>query len=323
MNDLLHFRLTAGNRSTTGSLCVRTLEKIRRRCMRERLVWLVTGSSRGLGRAIVEGILERGDIVVATARKPGELKSLADKYADRMLLVALDVTSSEQAQAATERVLERYGRLDVLVNNAGYGLIGAFEEMSPEQFSSQISTNFFGVVNMCRAALPMFREQGSGHIIQISSIGGRRGSPGLSGYQAAKFAVEGFSEVLAQEIGSLGIKMTIVEPGGFRTDWAGASMTFASPMKSYEPVVGAFKKWIKTYSSTEPGDPTKAAKVLFDISRMNEPPLRLPLGVFAKQYLKEGYEISLAELVRWSNLTEATETHESADSSHTFNATQN
>ena len=291
--------------------------------MKERFVWLVTGSSRGLGRAIVEGILERGDIVVATARKLGELESLTEKYADRLLLVALDVTSPEQAQAAIEQVLERYGRLDVLVNNAGYGLIGAFEEMSPEEFSNQIATNFWGVVNMCRAALPALRKQGSGHIMQITSIGGRRAAAGLSGYQAAKFAVEGFSEVLAQEIGPLGVKMTIVEPGGFRTDWAGASMSFASPMKSYESAVGAFREWIKTYSGTEPGDPVKAAKVFFDISRMDEPPLRLPLGVFAKQYLKEGYTTSLTELDRWSSLTEATEIDETNDPSHTFSATQN
>jgi NAD(P)-dependent dehydrogenase (short-subunit alcohol dehydrogenase family) len=215
-------------------------------------------------------------------------------------------------------VLERYGRLDVLVNNAGYGLIGAFEEMSSEEFSGQMATNFGGVVNMCRAVLPTFRRQRSGHIIQISSIGGRRGSAGLSGYAASKFAVEGFSEVLAQEIGPLGIKMTIVEPGGFRTDWAGASMSFASPMESYETVIGSFREWIKTYSGTEPGDPAKAAKVLFEISRLEEPPSRLPLGVFAKEYLKEGYMTSLTELDRWSSLTEATEIDGSSDESHTF-----
>jgi NAD(P)-dependent dehydrogenase (short-subunit alcohol dehydrogenase family) len=306
----------------TWFLNAHTLEKEEVMRMKERFVWLVTGSSRGLGRAIVEGILDRGDIVVATARKVGELESLTEKYADRLLLVTLDVTSPEQAQAAVEEVLERYGRLDVLVNNAGYGLVGAFEEMSSEEFTSQIATNFSGVVNMCRAALPALRKQGSGHIIQISSIGGRRGSAGLSGYQAAKFAVEGFSEVLAQEIGPLGIKMTIVEPGGFRTDWAGSSMSFASPMKGYEPVIGAFREWIKTYSGTEPGDPAKAAAVLFNISRLDEPPLRLPLGVFAKQYLKEGYTTSLTELERWSSLTEATEIDETTDSSHAFSTTQ-
>lgn len=286
--------------------------------MTERLVWLVTGSSRGLGRAIVEGILERGDIVVATARRTGELESLTEKYADRLLLATLDVTSPEQARAAVGQVMERYGRLDVLVNNAGYGLIGAFEEMSPEEFGGQMATNFGGVANMCRAVLPTFRRQRSGHIIQISSVGGRRGAAGLSGYAASKFAVEGFSEVLAQEIGLLGIKMTIVEPGGFRTDWAGASMSFASPMESYEPVIGPFREWIKTYSGTEPGDPAKAAKILFEISRLDEPPLRVPLGVFAKQYLKEGYTTSLTELERWSSLTEATEIDRNSDESHTF-----
>lgn len=278
--------------------------------MDQQLVWLVTGSSRGLGRAIVEGILDRGDIVVATARKLGGFESLTEKYADRLLVVTLDVTSPDQSQAAIEQVIKRFGRLDVLVNNAGYGFIGAFEEMSPEEFSDQLETNFWGVIHVCRAALPVMREQRSGHIIQISSIGGRRGAAGLSGYQAAKFAVEGFSEVLAQEITPLGLKMTIVEPGGFRTDWAGSSMGFAKPMDSYEPTVGVFKTFMKAYSGAEPGDPVKAAKILFEISRMDDPPLRLPLGVFAKQYLKEGYTTSLMELGRWSSLTEATELEE-------------
>jgi NAD(P)-dependent dehydrogenase (short-subunit alcohol dehydrogenase family) len=275
--------------------------------MSEQLIWLVTGSARGLGRSIAEEVLQRGDKLVATARKPEDLKDLVEQYGDQIRTVALDVTKSEQAQAAVERAVADFGQLDVLVNNAGYGLIGAFEEMTPEQFENQIDTNFWGVVHMCRAAVPVLRKQGAGHIMQISSVGGRRATSGLSGYQSAKFALEGFSEVLAQELKPLGVKMTIVEPGGFRTDWAGASMEFATPMAAYESTVGARRKFTLQYTGTEPGDPKKAANVLFKISRMAEPPLRLPLGVFAKQYVKESYENSLRELERWSDLTLATE----------------
>jgi NAD(P)-dependent dehydrogenase (short-subunit alcohol dehydrogenase family) len=199
--------------------------------------------------------------------------------------------------------VQTFGRLDVVVNNAGYGVMGAFEEQTPEQFAGQIDVNFWGTVNVCRAALPILRQQRSGHIMNVTSIGGRRARQGLSGYQTAKFAVEGFSEVLFHELKAIDVKMTIVEPGGFRTDWAGASMTFTESMEEYEPAIGPFREFMKSYAGTEPGDPVKAAGVLFAISRMSEPPMRLVLGKFAKQHMKEGYEMSLAELERWSELT--------------------
>jgi NAD(P)-dependent dehydrogenase (short-subunit alcohol dehydrogenase family) len=273
----------------------------------EQKTWLVTGSSRGLGRAIVEGVLERGDRVVATARKTEELGDLVGRYGDRVLPATLDVTNLGQAEAVIADAVARFGVLDVVVNNAGYGVMGAFEEQTAEQFAGQIDTNFWGTVNVCRAALPVLRRQRSGHIMNVTSIGGRRGCVSLSGYQAAKFAVEGFSEVLAQEVSPLDIKLTIVEPGGFRTDWAGASMSFTPSMPDYEPAIKPFTDMIKGMTGNEPGDPVKAAAVLFDVSRMASPPLRLVLGKFASQYLREGYETSLAELGQWRKLSDATE----------------
>jgi NAD(P)-dependent dehydrogenase (short-subunit alcohol dehydrogenase family) len=273
----------------------------------EQKTWLVTGSSRGLGRAIVDGVLQRGDRVVATARKTSDLEDLASLYGDRIHLATLDVTDSAQASYVAAEMVDRFGRIDVLVNNAGYGVIGAFEEQTPEQFAGQIDVNFWGTVNVCRAALPILRRQRSGHVMNITSIGGRRGTAGLAGYQAAKFAVEGFSEVLAQEVATVGVKLTIVEPGGFRTDWAGASMSFAPPMTEYESAIKPFAEFIKGYTGTEPGDPVKAAAVLFDVSRMAAPPLRLVLGKFASDYVKESYEKSLTELQRWRDLSFATE----------------
>ena len=275
--------------------------------MTDRKVWMVTGSSRGLGRAIADGLLERGELVVATARNTGDLEGLKARFGVQVHVAALDVTRPEDAKRVIEETVQTFGRLDVVVNNAGYGVMGAFEEQTPEQFAGQIDVNFWGTVNVCRAALPILRKQRSGHIMNVTSVGGRRGRQGLSGYQTAKFAVEGFSEVLFHELQAIDVKMTIVEPGGFRTDWAGASMTFTESMEEYEPAIGPFREFMKGCAGAEPGDPVKAAGVLFAISRMDEPPMRLVLGKFAKQYTKEGYEMSLAELERWSDLTLSTD----------------
>jgi NAD(P)-dependent dehydrogenase (short-subunit alcohol dehydrogenase family) len=241
-------------------------------------VWFITGSSRGLGRALTEAALEKGDRVIATARRPGSLDDLKSRHGERLRQVALDVSDPTRAGTAIKEGFDAFGRLDVLVNNAGYGFFGAFEEMSADDFRAQIETNFWGVVHVTRAALPLLREQGSGHIIQITSTGGRHAVPGLSAYHAAKFAVEGFSEALAQEIKPLGIKLTIVEPGGFRTDWSGASMDYAAPLEAYRPSVGAMRHFLRPYSGQEPGDPRKAAEVILGITDEADPPLRLPLG---------------------------------------------
>jgi NAD(P)-dependent dehydrogenase (short-subunit alcohol dehydrogenase family) len=270
-------------------------------------VWFITGSSRGLGRALTESALEQGERVIATARNPGALDGLKAQYGDRLLPAALDVTDPEQSRAALKAAVDAFGRIDVLVNNAGYGFFGAFEEMSPDDFRAQIDTNFWGVVNVTRAALPLLREQGSGHIIQITSIGGRGSSPGISAYHAAKFAVEGFSESLAQEIKPLGLQLTIVEPGGFRTDWAGASMAYATPLEAYRPSVGAMREFLQQYAGQEPGDPRKGASVILGIAGAPDAPLRLPLGNDALALLRRGYKTAADELERWAHLTKSTD----------------
>jgi NAD(P)-dependent dehydrogenase (short-subunit alcohol dehydrogenase family) len=270
-------------------------------------VWFITGSSRGLGRALTEAALEKGDRVIATARKPESLEDLRSRHGERLRQVALDVTDPAQAGTAIKAGMDAFGRLDVLVNNAGYGFFGAFEEMSADDFRAQIETNFWGVVHVTRAALPMLREQGSGHIIQITSVGGRHGVPGLSAYNAAKFAVEGLSEALALEIKPLGIKLTIVEPGGFRTDWAGASLAYATPLEAYRPSVGAMRDYLQPYDGQQPGDPRKAAEVILGIAGTPDAPLRLPLGNDALAVLRRGYKSSAEELERWAHLTKSTD----------------
>jgi NAD(P)-dependent dehydrogenase (short-subunit alcohol dehydrogenase family) len=270
-------------------------------------VWFITGSSRGFGRAFTEVILEAGHLVVATARKPEQLADLSKTYGDRVRTVTLDVTSPAEVQKGVAAAKEAFGRIDVVVNNAGYGFIGAFEEMTADEFKGQIDTNFWGVVNVTRAVLPVLREQGFGHIIQVTSVGGRLGVPGLSGYNAAKFAVEGLSEALAQEIKPLGLKLTIVEPGGFRTDWAGASMAFAEPSKAYTPVLGPIREYREQHSGQEPGDPRKAGRVLLQLVEMEQPPLRLPLGKDAIMFLSNSYKTNSDELQRWADISGSTD----------------
>jgi NAD(P)-dependent dehydrogenase (short-subunit alcohol dehydrogenase family) len=270
-------------------------------------IWFVTGSSRGLGRTLVEAILAAGDKVIATARKPEELKDLSAIYGDSIQAVKLDVTSSADVEKAVATAVEAFGRIDVLINNAGYGFLGAFEEMSDEEFKGQIETNFWGVVNVTRAILPHLRQQGSGHIIQITSVGGRSAFPGLSGYHAAKFAVEGLSEALALEVKPLGLKVTIVEPGGFRTDWAGASMAFAKPIEAYAPTIGFMREQLKLRDGNQPGDPRKAAQAILKLVDMPEAPLRLPLGNDAMAVLRNGYKTSAEELERWAEITKSTD----------------
>jgi NAD(P)-dependent dehydrogenase (short-subunit alcohol dehydrogenase family) len=270
-------------------------------------IWFVTGSSRGLGRKLVEAILAAGDKVIATARKPEELKDLSAMYGDNIRTVKLDVTSPEDVKNAVSVAVETFGRINVLVNNAGYGFLGAFEEMSDEEFKGQIDTNFWGVVNVTRAILPHMRQQSSGHIIQITSIGGRSAFPGFSGYHAAKFAVEGLSEALALEVKPLGLKVTIVEPGGFRTDWAGASMAFAQPIEAYGTTIGFMREQLRLRNGNQPGDPRKAAQAILKLVDMPEAPLRLPLGNDAMAVLRKGYKTSSEELERWAGLTKSTD----------------
>jgi NAD(P)-dependent dehydrogenase (short-subunit alcohol dehydrogenase family) len=241
-------------------------------------VWLITGSSRGLGRAFTEAALEAGHQVIATARNPQQLIDIVSKYGSRVRAVALDVTNQAQAQRAVDAALETFGGLDVLVNNAGYGNVCPVEDTSLADFRAQIETNLFGVIIMTKAALPYFRERRAGHIIQVTSIGGRIGPIGRAPYAAAKFGVEGFSESLYKEVGPLGVKVTIVEPGGFRTDFAGSSTELREGRPEYDGTVGAAVRFQRDYDGKQPGDPAKAAAALLHIASQSDPPLRLLLG---------------------------------------------
>jgi NAD(P)-dependent dehydrogenase (short-subunit alcohol dehydrogenase family) len=266
--------------------------------------WLITGSSRGFGRALARHVLDNGHRVVATARRPEQLKDLVERYGDRVRAVALDVTDPAAARAAVQLALDAFGRLDVVVNNAGYANSAAIEDMPDEDFRAQIETNLFGVVNVTKAALPVLRRQGFGHFLQFSSIGGRvGGSPGLSAYQTAKFAVEGFSEVLNAEVGPLGIKVTIIEPGGFRTDWGGSSMTARPVSTAYEGTVGAMNRYREQTAATWPGDPVRAARIITDLVGLDEPPLRLLLGAGAVEMAAAASRTRAAEAERWADVS--------------------
>jgi NAD(P)-dependent dehydrogenase (short-subunit alcohol dehydrogenase family) len=245
-------------------------------------VWLVTGSASGLGRDIAEAALAAGDRLVATARNPEQLSALVERYGDKVRTAALDVTDPAAAQAAVQVALEAFGRLDVLVNNAGFAHIAPFEQLGEDDFRAQIETNLFGVVNVTRAALPVMRQQRSGHIIHISSVGGRTGSPGLSAYQTAKWAVGGFTEVLAREVGHLGIKVTALEPGGMLTNWASraaADMPQIDP--DYEPSVGRMTQMLAKHRQSPAGDPKKVAAVVVRLASHASPPMHLLLGIDA------------------------------------------
>jgi len=242
-------------------------------------VWFITGSSRGFGAELARTVLANGDRVVATARQPEQLKTLVDGYEDRARVFALDVTDAEAAVAAVEFAVAEFGRIDVVVNNAGYANSAPIEETDPADFRAQIEANLFGVVNVTRAALPVMRAQRSGVFVQFSSIGGRvGGTPGLGAYQTAKFGVEGFSEVLAKEVSGFGVKVIIVEPGGFRTDWMGSSMTMHEPGPDYRESVAFMHDLRRTMNGNEPGDPARAARIIIDVVESPEPPRRLLLG---------------------------------------------
>ncbi|MDF0486741.1 oxidoreductase [Sphingomonas sp. H39-1-10] len=269
--------------------------------------WLITGSSRGFGRALCEAVLESGDNLLATARDPGQLQSLAARRPGQLGTAALDVTNEAQALAAVATAIRTFGGLDVLVNNAGYGNVGSVEDTSIESFREQIETNLFGTIIMTKAVIPHMRERRSGHIVQFSSVGGRLGAPGRAPYSAAKWGVEGFSEVLAQEMASIGVRVTIIEPGGFRTDFAGASTSLDSGRPEYDAVVGKAARMQQAYDGHQPGDPSRGARAILEIVASNAPPLRLPLGSDAVAALERGDRARLEELTAWRALSISTD----------------
>ena len=270
-------------------------------------VFLVTGSSRGLGREIVLAALAAGHRVAATARRPEQLTDLVERYGDRVLPIALDVADAEAAARAVQAAVEAFGRLDVVVNNAGYANLASVEDITAADFRAQLDTNLLGVVNVSKAALPVLRAQGSGHIIQVSSVGGRTATPGLSAYQAAKWAVGGFSEVLAQEVAPLGIKVTVLEPGGMRTDWAGSSMAVPPISPPYQHTVGALVAMFGSADLQPAGDPAKVAQVVLRVADLSEPPVRLLLGSDAVRYAALAAQTRAAEDAQWRDLSVSTD----------------
>jgi NAD(P)-dependent dehydrogenase (short-subunit alcohol dehydrogenase family) len=271
-------------------------------------VWLITGSAHGLGRSILETILAAGDSVLATARKPGPLADLQERYGDKISVFTLDVTEADAAKQAVMSTVETFGRLDVLVNNAGFGHIVPFEQTSEADFKAQIDTNFYGVVNLARAVVPVMRNQRSGYIINISSVGGRCGTPGLSAYQAAKWAVGGFTEVLAQEVAPFGVKVISVEPGGMRTDWGFiASGSAQALLPDYEPSVGVVLNMLKAYAGNEIGDPEKIAKVLLDLTTRDTLPAHLVLGSDALNVLEQADAARRQAAAEWASVTTSTD----------------
>jgi NAD(P)-dependent dehydrogenase (short-subunit alcohol dehydrogenase family) len=266
--------------------------------------WLITGSARGLGRELAAAALEAGDAVVATARRPERVADLADRFDDRVRVVQHDVTDPAAAARAVDTAVEAFGRLDVVVNNAGYADSASIEEMTEESFRAQLETDLMGVFHVTRAALPVLRRQRSGHFLQISSIGGRvGGSPGLGAYQAAKFAVEGFSEVLRREVEPLGIRVTIVEPGALRTDWAGSSMRLAAVGPDYQPTVGRMHERRRATDGHRSGDPARAARALVDVVGLEHPPLRLLLGSDALRLADRSARARAAEAEVWADVS--------------------
>lgn len=266
-------------------------------------VWFLTGSARGLGRAIADAVLSAGDRLVAGARNPAQLDELVECYAERVQAVTLDVTDRGAVERAVAAGVERFGRIDVAVNNAGYGNVGAFEHVTEEDFRAQIETNFFGVVNVTRAVLPIMRGQGGGHILQISSVAGRMAAPGLAAYQAAKWAVGGFSDGVAAEVAPFNIKVTVVEPGAMRTDWAGPSMSVQDIATDYAATVGVIAKLQKEYLGKEIGDPTRVAAVLRKIVEHPAPPGRLLLGSDAIAYAEQARTLREAADAEWRDIS--------------------
>jgi NAD(P)-dependent dehydrogenase (short-subunit alcohol dehydrogenase family) len=263
--------------------------------------WFITGASRGFGREWTIAALRRGDQVAATARDTGTLDDIVAEFGDAILPLALDVTDRGAAFAAVERAHDHFGRLDIVVNNAGYGQFGMVEELSEQELRDQIETNLFGAVWVTQAALPHLREQGSGHFLQVSSIGGISAFPGIGAYHASKWALEGISQALAQEVKEFGLHVTLIEPGGFSTDWAGPSAKHAEVLDAYAPVHEASRR---RRAGNQPGDPAASAEAVLRIVDADEPPLRVFFGTTPLSVAEKDYESRLATWREWQPVAE-------------------
>lgn len=265
-------------------------------------IWFITGSSRGLGRAITEAALRAGDRVAATARNPRQLDDLVAEFGDAVYPLALDVTNNQQVVQAVGAAVAHFGRLDVVVNNAGYGDLASVEDVTLEDFKAQIDTNFYGVVYVSKAVVPVLRAQGSGHIFQVSSLGGRIGMAGLAAYQSAKWAVGGFSTVLAQEVNPFGVQVTVLEPGGMRTDWSGSSMTIPTISAPYQQSVGALVELLNS-PGILPTGPARVAEIVLELALSKDAPLRLLIGSDAVQYAAHAAADLAASDEKWHDLS--------------------
>ncbi|HEU5425320.1 MAG TPA: SDR family oxidoreductase [Actinocrinis sp.] len=263
-------------------------------------VWFITGSSRGFGRQFVQAALGRGDRVAATARSTDSLADLAGAHGDAILALPLDVTDKAAVDQAVKRAHEHFGRLDVVVNNAGYGMFGTVEETTEQQVRDQMETNFFGALWVTQAALPLLRAQGGGHIVQISSVGGVTAFPNLGVYNASKWALEALSEALAQEVAAFGIKVTLVEPGGFATDWGGSSAVFAEPLPAYHGLREALAAY---WRDVKPGDPAATGAALLKIVDADNPPLRVFFGTAPLPMVQQAYAERLKIWEEWSEVS--------------------
>src|ERR1700719_940326 len=278
-----------------------------RRILQMAKVWLITGSGNGLGRDIAEAALAAGDSVVAGARRTEELAPLVPQYGGRVKRVTLEVRDEAAAKAAVQLAVDTFGRLDVLVNNAGYGQFAPFEQMSAEDFQAVVDTCFYGVVYTTRAAVPVMRKQKSGHIFQVSSVGGRMAIAGNAPYHAAKWAVGGFSDAVAMEVAPLGVKVCTLEPGGIRTNWARrAGQNAPDLLPDYEASVGSMLKLLRSLEGRSEGDPRKIADVIVQLANSDEVPLRLILGVDAEKRVHQAEAARASEAEKRRHLTVST-----------------
>ncbi|OZI05305.1 short-chain dehydrogenase/reductase [Siphonobacter sp. BAB-5385] len=265
------------------------------------MVWFITGCSSGFGQEIARQLLEKGEQVVATARRVETLQELGES--ENLLTLSLDITDLEAINSAVSSAHERFGRIDVLINNAGYGLGGGLEEVSQEELRTQFDTNVFGTINVTKAVLPLMREQKKGYIQVLSSIAGLVSTPGLSMYNGSKYALEGIFESVAQEIRPFGIKVTIIEPGPFRTEFAGSSIKIAEPLPEYAETAGKIRDYFEKTNGKQVGDPVKAAEILIGLADREEPPLRLQLGAWAVERYQQKLENELKHSKAWEDIS--------------------
>ncbi|RSK51294.1 oxidoreductase [Hymenobacter rigui] len=265
--------------------------------------WFITGVSTGFGKELAEYCLSQGDSVAATFRKQEQADEFTKKDGNRARGFVCDVVNEQQVQQAVQDAIQFFGQLDVVVNNAGYGSLGSIEEIDDAEVQRQFDVNVFGPLRVLRAVLPHLRERRSGHVLNITSIGGLKTFPGVGVYNASKFALEAIGESLAQQVAPLGIKVTNIEPSGFRTEWAGSSATYVDTnIEDYRSTVGENLKGIQSYSGKQPGDPQRAAKIMFDVVRQENPPLHLPLGKAAVKGAREKFTKLVDELAQVADL---------------------